>query len=176
MSTGTRNEAVLHGSNTRYYPSGQVARPPPFCCFFYQLLALDLYWKPTLYPTIRTRALFVAGVVDVVVSLHTLSSNTTIIWTLIFVFEWYVVTCESKRDIEKTCVFIRYWITYWKYANHSTVAGPHDLRGGGRSYVLWPLNEHENRHFDDEWDALTRFERYEANGYRHDLDLLIILC
>jgi len=37
------------------------------------------------------------------------------------------------------------------------------------------LNEHENLHFDDEEDIYMSSKNYEANGYRHDLDSIIIL-
>ena len=47
-----------------------------------------------------------------------------------------------------------------------------NIIGGGR---LWPLNEHKNLHFDNERHIHMNFKNYEANGYEHYLDLLIIL-
>ena len=40
--------------------------------------------------------------------------------------------------------------------------------------LIWPLDEHENVHFDNEYDIHTSPEIYKANGYGYDLDLLII--
>jgi hypothetical protein len=37
---------------------------------------------------------------------------------------------------------------------------------------MWPFNEHENLHFDTEWDIHAKI--YEANGYKHDVMLLTI--
>ena len=40
---------------------------------------------------------------------------------------------------------------------------------------IWPVYEHKNLRFDDEKDIHMDFKNCEANGYGHDLDLLIIL-
>ena len=40
---------------------------------------------------------------------------------------------------------------------------------------IWPFNEHENLHFDDEWDIHMSSEKYEESGYSLNLDLLTIL-
>ena len=39
---------------------------------------------------------------------------------------------------------------------------------------IWPLREHKNLHLDNKTNIHKSFEDYEANGYKHDLDLLII--
>ena len=45
-----------------------------------------------------------------------------------------------------------------------------------RSTWRLTINEHENLHFDNEWDIYmsSNFQNYEANGYDLNLDLLII--
>ena len=40
---------------------------------------------------------------------------------------------------------------------------------------MWPLNEHMNPQFDDEWDIRRSSKNYEENGYEHNLNLLIVL-
>ena len=37
------------------------------------------------------------------------------------------------------------------------------------------FNRHENLQFDNEADSRMSSENYQANGYGHDMDLLIIL-
>jgi hypothetical protein len=44
----------------------------------------------------------------------------------------------------------------------------------GRTYNIWPPNEHKNLHFKNECDIHMNTKSYEANGYGYDLDLLII--
>ena len=39
---------------------------------------------------------------------------------------------------------------------------------------VWPLNEHENLHFENEYDIHLSSKNYEATGYRRNLDFLII--
>ena len=40
---------------------------------------------------------------------------------------------------------------------------------------MWPLDEHMDPQFDDEWDIHRSSENYEANGYKHNLNFLIVL-
>jgi hypothetical protein len=47
-----------------------------------------------------------------------------------------------------------------------------NMIGGG---LVWPLDEHKDLHFNIELNIHMNFKSYEANGYGHDLDLLIIL-
>lgn len=42
----------------------------------------------------------------------------------------------------------------------------------GRIYMA--INEHQNFHFKHEQDFGVKFKNYEAIGWMHDLDLLII--
>ena len=50
-----------------------------------------------------------------------------------------------------------------------TILGPWVKMIGG---PIWPLNECENLHFENEWDIHMSSKNYEENGcYRHGLDL-----
>ena len=46
--------------------------------------------------------------------------------------------------------------------------------GGGDKELIWLLNEHMNLHFDNVWNIHMSSKNYQANGYMHNLDLLII--
>ena len=70
----------------------------------------------------------------------------------------------------KKCLFLRGdWTTYLENANSFEFKISHNMEG-----LIWPLDEHENVHFDNEHDIHTSPEIYKANGYGYDLDLLII--
>ena len=55
-----------------------------------------------------------------------------------------------------------------------TILGPTVNMIGGGGQPIWPVNEHENLHFGNEWDVHMNSNYHEANGYGHNLDLLII--
>ena len=54
--------------------------------------------------------------------------------------------------------------------NMLTILGP-IVNMIGRIYI-WPLNEHKNLHFDNEWDIHMSSK---PMGKQHDLDLFIII-
>ena len=41
--------------------------------------------------------------------------------------------------------------------------------------LIWPFNEHENLHFDNEWNIHMSSEKYEERGYSLNLDILTTL-
>ena len=82
-----------------------------------------------------------------------------------------MVRCESKNGHQKNISNKGDWTIY---SNMLTILGSTiDVIGGGRGSIR-PLNEHNNLHFDDTKANHVSFEMYEANGYMHNLDLLII--
>ena len=56
-----------------------------------------------------------------------------------------------------------------KYANHSRLNSQHDWEDLINRFMI----ARKNLRFDNELDYHMNPENYEANGYEHDLDLLI---
>lgn len=69
-------------------------------------------------------------------------SNTTIIWTLIF--EWSVVSCESRNWHQKGTCFKGIGL------HVQTMLIILGLIVSMIGRLVWPLNEHDNVHFDKE--------------------------
>ena len=56
-----------------------------------------------------------------------------------------------------------------KYAIHSRLNGQHNWGG-----PVWPFDQHENLHFDIEYNIHMITKNYEKSGYGLDSDLLTI--
>ena len=58
-----------------------------------------------------------------------------------------------------------------KHGNHSRLNSQHDWA----DLYDYFMSRNTHLHWDTDKDICTSSEKYKANGYRHDLDLLIIL-
>jgi hypothetical protein len=78
------------------------------------------------------------------------------------VFGWYVVRCEFKNIHQKDRCLEEIGHKCSKHAIYSRL----NNMGG----TMWPLNEHKNIQFDNEYDTHMSSENYEANVYKHNLN------
>jgi hypothetical protein len=90
--------------------------------------------------------------------------STTIMWTPIF--EWCVWLGVIYEQTPKD--------TSWKEIG-LRAQNVLPIRGSMVNMIrgpIWPLNEHENPHFDKESDIHMSSKVYEPNGYGYDVALL----
>ena len=87
------------------------------------------------------------------------NSIIAIIWT--HILEQFVIRYGSKNGHQKNASN-KYWTMCLRYAKDYRFNSQHNWGGGGGA--TWPLIDHKN----------MSFTKYKANGYEHDLDLLII--
>ena len=87
------------------------------------------------------------------------------------IVEWYVAMsrCESTKEHQKHIMCSKE-IGLHAHNMLTILSSIVNMMEG----PIWPVNEQGNLHFDNKWDFHMSFDNYEANGYMHDLDLLII--
>ena len=81
-------------------------------------------------------------------------------------FEQYVVRCGSQTWHREGIVYFKVIGLHAQYI--LTILGSIVNMIGG---LIWPLDEQENLHFDDEQITPVSFKNHEANGHKHGLDL-----
>ena len=87
-------------------------------------------------------------------------------------FEWYVVRCGSKNKRQSDTCSKEIGLCA---QNTLTIRGSvvNMIEGG----ILYDhLYEYENLHFDSDQNILIGSKHHEANGYKHNLDLLNVTC
>ena len=131
------------------------------------LKATECFWSQTPSPSPPTMPFLSHMTTPICRKVDMPKLDTTIIWTLIFT--WYVIKFRSRNWHQKDMCLEEFKL----HAQNILEVLGSLLNTIG--VFLWLLNEHENLHCANEWDALRSFKNHEANDYGHNLDSLIIL-